>query len=66
MNLTLKHILLPVFIICLCGSLSAQITPRQSADLMKKGINLGNTLEPPHEGGWNNPPAREYYFDLYR
>ncbi len=33
---------------------------------MKKGINLGNTLEPPDEGGWNNPPAREYYFDLYK
>jgi len=66
MTLTLKHFPLPVLIICLCGSLFAQITPRQAADLMKKGINLGNTLEPPNEGGWNNPPAREYYFDLYR
>jgi hypothetical protein len=33
---------------------------------MKKGINLGNTLEPPDEGDWNNPPARESYFDLYK
>ena len=33
---------------------------------MQKGINLGNTLEPPLEGGWNNPPAQEYYFDLYK
>jgi hypothetical protein len=33
---------------------------------MVRGINLGNTLEPPQEGGWNNPPAQEYYFDMYR
>jgi hypothetical protein len=33
---------------------------------MKKGINLGNTHEPPTEAGWNNPRAQEYYFDLYK
>ena len=33
---------------------------------MGRGINLGNTLEPPTEGAWNNGPARESYFDLYR
>jgi len=32
---------------------------------MGRGINLGNTLEPPDEGGWNNGPAQEYYFDAY-
>lgn len=32
---------------------------------MGRGINLGNTLEPPDEGGWNNPKAEEYYFDDY-
>jgi hypothetical protein len=44
----------------------AQITPWEAASQMQKGINLGNTLEPPVEGGWNNPPAQEYYFDLYK
>ena len=44
----------------------AQITPWEAAALMKKGINLGNTMEPENEGGWNNPPAQQYYFDLYR
>lgn len=43
-----------------------QITPWEAAEQMHKGINLGNTLEPPQEGGWNNPPAEEYYFDLYK
>ncbi|MBC8374680.1 MAG: cellulase family glycosylhydrolase [FCB group bacterium] len=34
--------------------------------LMLRGINLGNTLEPDDEGGWNNGPALEYYFDDYK
>lgn len=44
----------------------AQLTPQEAALQMQKGINLGNTLEPPLEGGWNNPAAREYYFDMYK
>jgi hypothetical protein len=44
----------------------AQLTPQEAVLQMQKGINLGNTLEPPYEGGWNNPIAQEYYFDLYR
>jgi len=44
----------------------AQLTPQEAAIRMQKGINLGNTLEPPLEGGWNNPAAQEYYFDMYR
>ena len=45
---------------------TAQLTPQEAAIQMQKGINLGNTLEPPLEGGWNNPAAREYYFDMYK
>ena len=44
----------------------AQLTPQEAAVQMQKGINLGNTLEPPLEGGWNNPAAQEYYFDMYK
>ena len=44
----------------------AQITPFDAVTQMKKGINLGNTHEPPTEAGWNNPKAEEYYFDLYK
>ncbi len=46
-------------------SLSAQLTPQQAIEGMGRGINLGNTLEPPLEGGWNNGPAQESYFDAY-
>jgi hypothetical protein len=45
---------------------SAQISPHQAVAQMGRGINMGNTLEPETEGGWNNGPAREYYFDDYR
>ncbi|MBO6575935.1 MAG: cellulase family glycosylhydrolase [Rhodothermales bacterium] len=44
---------------------SGQLTPQEAASAMLRGINMGNTLEPPLEGGWNNPPAEEYYFDDY-
>jgi aryl-phospho-beta-D-glucosidase BglC (GH1 family) len=44
----------------------AQIKPAEAIVLMQKGINLGNTLEPPNEGGWNNPAVQEYYFDMYK
>ncbi|MBN2611231.1 MAG: cellulase family glycosylhydrolase [Bacteroidales bacterium] len=49
----------------LSGSTDGQVAPWQADSVIKKGINLGNTLEPPLEGGWNNPAAQEYYFDMY-
>ena len=44
---------------------SAQLTPAEAVAQMGRGINLGNTLEPPQEGAWNNGPAQEHYFDDY-
>lgn len=56
-----------LFVIIIAGfSLSAQITPQEAIKQMQKGINLGNTFEPPTEAGWNNPKAQEYYFDMYK
>ena len=46
-------------------NLSAQLTPQQAVAEMGRGINLGNTLEPPREGEWNNGPAQESFFDAY-
>jgi hypothetical protein len=45
--------------------INAQITPANAVALMQRGINLGNTLEPPNEGDWA-PGAQEYYFDMYK
>ncbi|MEN8157760.1 MAG: cellulase family glycosylhydrolase [Bacteroidota bacterium] len=52
-------------ILTLATGISGQITPGEAIELMGRGTNMGNTLEPPTEGGWNNPPAEEYYFDAY-
>jgi len=32
------------------------------ASKMKRGINIGNTLEPPEVGDWNNDFVSEYFF----
>ena len=45
--------------------LAAQLTPQEAIIEMGRGINLGNTLEPPRESAWNNGPAQEAYFDAY-
>ena len=52
--------------ILLCFQAYSQLTPQEAAIQMSRGINIGNTLEPPDEGGWNNPPVEEYYFDDYK
>jgi hypothetical protein len=44
----------------------AQLSPKNAISQMKHGINLGNTLEPPYEGEWGNPPTQEYMFDMYK
>jgi len=54
-----------VIFILLAQSLTAQLTPEEAVAGMGRGINLGNTLEPPVESGWNNGPAQESYFDAY-
>ena len=41
-------------------------TPQVVIGKMMRGINIGNTLEPPTEGGWNNGPLEEVYFDDYK
>jgi aryl-phospho-beta-D-glucosidase BglC (GH1 family) len=53
---------------CLCNyfSLFGQITPFEAVAQMQRGINIGNTMEPPTEGGWGNPAIQEYYFDDYK
>lgn len=46
--------------------IQAQLSVHEVNKAMGRGINLGNTLEPPTEGGWNNGPVQEYYFDDYK
>lgn len=62
LKMKLLQLLLVIF---MATSLSAQLTPFEALEGMGRGINLGNTLEPPQEGSWNNGPAEEAYFDGY-
>lgn len=63
-NLTILTLL--VVVMTTIGSAWSQPTAHETAKAMGRGINMGNTLEPPKEGDWNNGPAQEYYFDLYK
>ena len=45
----------------------AQLSPKDAISQMKKGINMGNTLESPYEGDWQSGlSAQEYFFDMYK
>ena len=39
--------------------------PQTVISKMTRGINIGNTLEPPQVGEWNNGFISEYFFDDY-
>jgi len=42
----------------------AQLTTQEAAQQMKRGINIGNSLDAtPTETSWGNPLIQEYYFD---
>lgn len=45
---------------------SAQLTPQEAAKLMTRGINIGNTMDPPTEGTWGNPPVTNHAFKDYK
>jgi len=58
-----------VLLIALCcsQSLFAQLSPQDAFKELGRGINIGNTFDPPEgEGKWNNGPLQEYYFDDYK
>ncbi|MEM1217136.1 MAG: glycoside hydrolase family 5 protein, partial [Bacteroidota bacterium] len=61
----MNHLLLLLLFFALPLTSFAQLTPAEAVAGMGRGINLGNTLEPPTEGGWNNGPAQESHFDAY-
>lgn len=62
------HLPVKIFILLLFAIpafVSAQLSPKEAISQMKKGINMGNTLESPYEGDWGNV-AQEYWFDTYK
>jgi len=65
MNIKLYYLL--VVIAFLSIDAQAQLTTWDAVKAMGRGINMGNTLEPPNgEGTWGNGPAVESNFDDYK
>ncbi len=62
---TLYRNIITIFFLFTFQLAIAQITPQEAAQKIARGINLGNTLEPPTEGAWNNGAVQKYYFDDY-
>ncbi|MDA3822425.1 MAG: glycoside hydrolase family 5 protein, partial [Bacteroidales bacterium] len=63
----MKRIYLVIGLIISITCSNAQVTPQEAIIQMRKGINLGNTLEAsPGETSWGNPLTKEYQFDMYQ
>lgn len=56
-----------IFLVFCTISAHAQLSPQSAIQAMGRGINMGNTLEPPNgEGTWGNPAVVESNFDDYK
>ena len=55
-----------LLLFCATVSVKAQLSPADAIKAMARGINMGNTLEPPGEGQWGNPPVVAGNFDDYK
>jgi aryl-phospho-beta-D-glucosidase BglC (GH1 family) len=66
MNIKVRTVILICFIIFTSLEIKAQLNPQTAVKGMMRGINIGNTMEPPVEGTWGNPPVQEYAFDDYK
>jgi aryl-phospho-beta-D-glucosidase BglC (GH1 family) len=49
--------------VCFAQTSDKPLTAKDAMKQMGRGIAIGNTLEPPNEGVWNNPRMKEKYFD---
>jgi aryl-phospho-beta-D-glucosidase BglC (GH1 family) len=66
MKLFLKMICLAGVLLCMNVALQAQITAQDAITKIKRGINIGNSLDAnPTETSWGNPLIQKYYFDDY-
>ncbi len=61
-----KICIAPFLLLWIPFVMKAQLSPQDAAKEMTRGINIGNTMEPPTEGAWGNPPVQEHAFDDYK
>lgn len=55
-----------LMLFCVTIGMQAQLSSSDAMKAMGRGINMGNTLEPPDEGEWGNPPVVAANFDDYK
>jgi hypothetical protein len=65
-NLKKRINIMSLLLLLAAVSMNAQLSPHDAAKGMARGINIGNTMEPPTEGAWGNPPVQEHAFDDYK
>jgi len=66
MKIVSKIIYLVGVLICITVTVQAQLTPQDAITKIKRGINIGNSLDAnPTETSWGNPLIQKYYFDDY-
>jgi aryl-phospho-beta-D-glucosidase BglC (GH1 family) len=66
MKNNLANIILISLLLFASQKIMGQLTPQAAIKSMVRGINIGNTMEPPVEGTWGNHPVQEYAFDDYK
>src|SRR5665647_3738476 len=57
---------LSIVLVVLVFQAKAQLNPQDAAKAMMRGINIGNTMDPPTEGTWGNPPITSHAFRDYK
>jgi hypothetical protein len=56
-----------LFFLCITFlQVTGQLTPKNAVKGMLRGINIGNTMEPPTEGTWGNKPVTNHAFKDYK
>ena len=61
-----RYLLITTTLLGFAVGSNAQLTVQDAVRGMERGINIGNTMEPPQEGWWGNPPVQERAFDDYK
>ncbi len=63
----MKINIIALFLCAFLVHVNGQLTPQKAIKNMGRGVNMGNTLDPPlGEGTWGNPAVVESNFDDYK
>jgi hypothetical protein len=61
-----KKLIVLLVLSILAFQVKGQLTPKNAVKGMMRGINIGNTMDPPTEGTWGNKPISNHAFKDYK